>query len=148
VLFRSTVAHAVGADPQAGKLAAPRGESLSRSNPLAIPGVDGPHGAHGGAAASGRPVVEHAATRRRQGAFGKTPWRRSEAGLRRGYADAILARRGRLCPGARRPFRANSARYPTRGTVGPERYLPAAAPGRHGEAFGSLSRQTRKTDRE
>ena len=55
-------------------------------------------------AASGRPIVEHATARRRQGPFGKTSWRRPKAGLRRRDANAVLARRGRLCPGARRPF--------------------------------------------
>jgi uncharacterized protein with von Willebrand factor type A (vWA) domain len=38
----------------------------------------------------------------------------------------------RLCPGARRPFRADSRGIRRVGAVGPERYLPAAAPGRHG----------------
>ena len=34
------------------------------------------------------------------------------------------------------------------GTVGPERYLPAATPRRHGQAFGSLPGQPGNTDRE
>ena len=56
-----TADDAVGADPQAGKLAAPRGQSLSRPNSDAIPGVAGPDGADGGLAASRRSTVEHAA---------------------------------------------------------------------------------------
>src|SRR4029077_17113782 len=115
-----TVDDAVGANPQAGKLAAPGRKSVSRPNSTAIPGVDGSHGADGRSAAFGRPIVEHAAPRRGQGTFRKTSGRRAEHGLRRSHANAIPAGRRRLCPRAGGPFRAISPRYPARRTIGLE----------------------------
>src|SRR4029077_2919477 len=86
-----TVDDAVGANPQAGKLAAPGRKSVSRPNSTAIPGVDGSHGTHGRSAAFGRPIVEHAAARRGQGTYRKSSGRRVEAGRQSCEASDVPA---------------------------------------------------------
>ena len=58
--FRAAV-DAARADPQAGKLAAPRGQFISRPNADGVPAVAGADGAHGGSAQARVPALQHAA---------------------------------------------------------------------------------------